>query len=463
MRPEPTTSQRRRRRQASQISNLQAEIHGELFSLERLEEYARELATQHKAITRRVPARPLLAEAEKSGRKLEEAYTRLAEATGQNAVLMPGDEWLLDNYHIVRDTVDEIEVDLPRRYYLQLPRLGEGVWTGYPRVYSLVRELILHSDGIVDGANVEAFTRGYQSVLTLDLGELWALPAMIRLALVENLARLADLILDARRQLEAANAWADRLIAMIEDPSLPSGATIGVPAELRRNIEQITPAFVARLVLRSREAGPAAAAWLGWLESELSNAGYSPEDAIRIEFSRQAALQASVGNTISSMRRVSATNWDNFVERQSAVEALLRTDPAGVYAQMDFSTRDRYRHTVERIARRAGKPEVSVAEQALRFAMTAKEENPDDVRRSHVGYYLVARGVHQVRAAVGYKSRLGETLSRFVRAYPTAVYIGSILGLTLACLLALRIFGFGSDLQAYSLWAGIVLLIAILP
>ena len=230
-----------------------------------------------------------------------------------------------------------------------------------------MRELILHSDGIVDSANVEAFTRGYQSVLTLDLGELWALPAMIRLALVENLARLADLILDARRQLEAANAWADRLMAMIEDPSLPSGATVAVPTELRRNIEQITPAFVARLVLRSREAGPAASAWLTWLESELSNAGYSPEDAIRMEFSRQAALQASVGNTISSMRRVSATNWDNFVERHSAVEALLRTDPAGVYAQMDFATRDRYRHTVERIARRAGKPEVSVAEQALQL------------------------------------------------------------------------------------------------
>ena len=108
MRPDPTTSQRRRRRQASQISNAQAEMHGELFSLERLEEYATELGTQHKSITRRVPARPLLAEAEKNGHKLEEAYTRLAEATGQNALLMPGDEWLLDNYHIVRDTVDEV-------------------------------------------------------------------------------------------------------------------------------------------------------------------------------------------------------------------------------------------------------------------------------------------------------------------------------------------------------------------
>src|SRR6476661_4339179 len=167
MKPQTATSPRRRRWPGRQIYDLQALMHGELFSIERLEEYAKELASQHRSITRSVPARPLLAEAEKSGRALEDAYTQLAEATSQNSLLMPGDEWLLDNYHIVRDTVAEIQVDLPRRYYLQLPRLAEGPWTGYPRIYVAVRELILHSDGIVDSANMDAFTRGYQSALAL--------------------------------------------------------------------------------------------------------------------------------------------------------------------------------------------------------------------------------------------------------------------------------------------------------
>src|SRR4051794_39762254 len=81
----------------------QDELHGELFSLERLEEYGRELASEHKAATRRVSAKPLVGRVEKSGRALEEAYTRLAEASSQQQPLMPGDEWLLDNYHIVRD------------------------------------------------------------------------------------------------------------------------------------------------------------------------------------------------------------------------------------------------------------------------------------------------------------------------------------------------------------------------
>src|SRR5688500_16658736 len=159
----PSKPSRPRRNLSRKPADLQAELHGELFSIERLEEYARELATEHKAATRRVPARPLLTEAEQSGRVLEEAYSQLADEPAQGRagerLLMPGDEWLLDNYHIVRDTVAEVQVDLPRRYYLQLPRLGDGPWAGYPRVYAAVRELISHTDGIVDAHNVEAFIR----------------------------------------------------------------------------------------------------------------------------------------------------------------------------------------------------------------------------------------------------------------------------------------------------------------
>ncbi|HET9492651.1 MAG TPA: hypothetical protein VFR15_00300, partial [Chloroflexia bacterium] len=442
-------------------------MHGELFSLERLEEYARELAAEHKAATRRIAAKPLLAKAEQSGRALQEAYVQLAEAPSQKQPLMPADEWLLDNYHIVRDTVNEIQVDLPRGYYLQLPRLGDGQYAGYPRVYAAVRELILHTDGIVDVVNVEAYIRGYQSNLPLDLGELWAFPAMIRLALTENLARLAQMVISTRQQLEAANVWAERLFSagVTQSQTSVSSAAIRLLPELERHPEQLTQTFAVRLLQRLRDAGPAVTPVVEWLEEELAGAGSSTEEAVRAEFGRHAAVQASVGNTISSMRRMSATNWADFVERHSAMEGLLRTDPAGVYQDMDFATRDRYRHRLERIARRAGKSEIDVTRRALQFAQASKEANPDDLRRAHVGYYLVARGVHQLRAAAGYRSRLGETLSRFVRAYPTIVYLGSIIAVTALALAAAFVFGRdGSGAQgSFALWVALALLLAAFP
>ncbi len=467
MKTDLTADWRRHSKQPHPLADPQDQIRGELFSLERLEEYAHDLASEHETVTRRVSAKPLLAKAEKSGRALEETYAQLDASASQKQPLMPGDEWLLDNYHIVRDTVDEIGVDLPRRYYLQLPRLGDTEYAGYPRVYAAARELILHTDGIVDILNIDAFIRGYQSALPLNIGELWAIPAMIRLALVENLARLAQLVTNTRRQLDAANAWADRLLSvgLTQAPPYSLGAPITLPAELERDTEQLTQTFVVRLFQRLRETGPAVSPILEWLERELASAGSSTEEAVRAEFGQHSAVQASVGNTISSMRWVSATNWSDFVESQSAMEALLRADPAGIYSSMDFATRDRYRHVVERIARRSGKSERAVAQQALQSAHASKEDNPGDSRRSHIGYYLVARGVHQLRAATGYKSRLGETLSRFLRAHPTRVYVGSIISLTALGLVAGLFFGFASNdtLESYPLWVALALLIAVLP
>ncbi|MEP6774391.1 MAG: hypothetical protein ABJA50_02250, partial [Chloroflexota bacterium] len=448
---EPTPAGRKRLRLRTnpswKSSDLQADLHGELFSLDRLQEYAQALATEHKAITRRVPAKPLLANAQESGRILADVYSQLSGEANHDYVLMPGEEWLMDNYHVVRDTVAEVHVDLPRGYYLQLPRLAEGTWTGYPRVYAAVRELLLHTDGIVNVTNVEAFITGYQAALPLNLGELWAVPVMLRLALVRNLAFMAQALLDAHRQMESANRWAELIVDLAQANSLPAGDTIQVPPELLHDTEQLTPTFVVRLLQNVRDTGPAVEPVLTWLEKELRRAGSSPEEAVRSEFAKHAALQASVGNTITSMRRVSDTNWADFVEAHSAMEALLHTDPAGVYSYMDFATRDRYRRTVEKVARRAGKPELDVARQVLQFASASKEASPEDARRSHVGYYLAARGVHGLREALGYKSRLGETLSRFVRAFPTTVYVGSILAFTLVLLAFAYVLGFSDDLR----------------
>jgi hypothetical protein len=286
---------------------------------------------------------------------------------------------------------------------------------------------------------------------------------MLRLALVRNLAFMAQALLDARRQMQAANAWAERIAGMAEALSSTPDVTIPVPPELLHDTEQLTPTFVVRLMQNLREAGPPFVPVLSWLERELARAGSSPEEAVRAEFSKHAALQASVGNTINSMRRVSDTSWADFVENHSAMERLLHTDPASIYPQMDFATRDRYRKIVEKIARRSGKPELAVTTQALEFALASKQSHPNDTRRAHVGYYLAARGVHQLRAAVGYKSRMGETLSRYVRAYPTTVYVGSIIVLT-GLLLAFAYFaGFTGEAHPSWILVGVVAVLGLFP
>ncbi len=114
---------------------------------------------------------------------------------------------------------------------------------------------------------------------------------------------------------------------------------------------------------------------------------------LRLEHQREAADQLAIGNVITSMRLLSSIDWPLFFERVSLVEQILREDPAGAYAQMDFPTRDRYRHSVEQLAKRARQPETDVAAPGGRAGRRARSsDDPRHDRRHHVGYYLISRG-----------------------------------------------------------------------
>ncbi len=105
----------------------------------------------------------------------------------------------------------------------------------------------------------------------------------------------------------------------------------------------------------------------------------------------QAADQVSIGNSITSLRFLSVHDWRTFVAEHSLVEQTLANDPAGIYSQMDFATRDRYRHAVEAIARRSPCSEYDVARRAVQLARTEVGDSPTG-RMRHVGYYLIDQG-----------------------------------------------------------------------
>src|SRR5437868_1394773 len=163
-----------------------APFRAELFSRDRLIEYARTLAAQHQVVPGTRRGQPLLRRLNESARVLFRSYQDIAAAARRQEAITPAAEWLLDNFHIVEEQLDDIRKHLPRAYYAELPKLGAGPLSGYPRVYALALELIAHSDGALDEQSIREFVRAYQSVAPLSTGELWAVAIMLRVGLVEN-------------------------------------------------------------------------------------------------------------------------------------------------------------------------------------------------------------------------------------------------------------------------------------
>ena len=394
-----------------------------LFTLDRLVEHARQLGASD-VVDRRgqVRSRPVLTRLDEAAARLQAVYRALSAAADDQR--LPSEDWIRDNFHVVADQVRQVRTDLPPRYYQELPRLANGPYAGYPRVYGLASQLVAHTDNRVDAELLTSFVSAYQEGHPLQIGEVWAIPIMLRLALVERLRGLADAVVAAR----ADRLRAQELAARLELQAARRGrwrwkSGVELP-------ETLTPAFVVELLRRLRDRPLSVTpAWSQLLEP-LEAAG-GPDAMIRSEAQIEASMQVSIGNAVSSMRTLSALDWPTFVERVSHLEQILRGDPAGAYARMDFATRDRYRQSVEQLARRSEFSEVEVARRACALAEHARRLGPQAERRHHVGYYLISRGRFDLEADLHYQPRARERVARFVFRHPAIGYLGSIGLLTL--------------------------------
>ncbi|MGA7992758.1 MAG: glucoamylase family protein [Thermoanaerobaculia bacterium] len=353
-------------------------LRGELLSLEGLEERAKSLAgTFTLARDPRAGRHEVLPRLAENLRVLRGAYLSLAADAARGAPLPPAADWLLDNFHLVESEARAVRHDLPLPYYEKLPKLAARELSGQARLYAMALALIRHSDGRLDAERLTRFVLAYQAVAPLTIGELWAWPSMLKLALLENLRRVAEALIegtDARRE-------ADVLLARLEagEPSpLPPGA--------------LHTAFVTQLRQRMREADPRVSALHAEVEAVLAASGTTFEDAVRAEHQRQATDQASTGNSITSLELCSTLDWSRFVERVSMVEHVLRRDPSGVHPRMDFSSRDRYRQAVEKLADPTGEAQVRVALRAVECARQVAEQRGNEDRAAHVGYHLIGPG-----------------------------------------------------------------------
>ena len=312
--------------------------------------------------------------------------------------ITPAGEWLLDNFYLIEEQIRTAQRHLPKEYSWQLPSLLAGPSAGLPRVYDIALEVIAHGDGQFNSDSLMRFIVAYQSLTPLTLGELWAIPIMLRLALVENLRRVAARLAAAHVGRSKAGYWTDQMLAIVErDPK----SLVLVVADMARSKPPASSAFVAELVRRLQGQSPALGLSLTWVEQWLAEFGVSINQLVQAESQHQAVDQVSIANSIGSLRLLATLDWRDFVEAASTVEGVLRQDPGNAYIFMDFATRDRYRHVVEKLARRGRLAETHIATEAVRLARAAATSQPDDSRRAHVGFYLVGEANWRWKAPSG--------------------------------------------------------------
>ena len=398
-------------------------IREELFSVERLEQHAESLAQAQSVSSQPEKGLPLAKRVRDNDAALLEAYHVIAAVIREKRLITPAAEWLVDNFHIAEDQIREIRIDLPPSYYRQLPKLAEGPFKGYPRIFEIAWAFVAHTDSRFENEMLQRFVMAYQRTQPLTIGELWALAITLRVVLVENLRRLADLIISSQRSRDAADDLADKLlIAPDRSPETDAEA-------LRRFADSpLTRAFAVQLVQRLRDEDPATTPALQWLDKRLHAQGTNADDIVREEHRRQGAANVTVRNIITSMRLISALDWADFFESVSLVDETLRD--GSDFADLDFATRDRYRRALEHLARGSVHSEIEVARAVILSAQRADADaelsTEPDPRHQDPGYYLIGQGRRAFEKKLGFRAPMKDWLVRANAAVGVSGYLGMV-------------------------------------
>ncbi len=404
-------------------------IRSELFGIERLEEHARSLAADQPVAAKNVGGPGLSNRLRDNAAFLLSASQVLALNDGGRRELTPAAEWLVDNYHLVAVQIREIGVDLPPGYYRQLPKLADGPFKGLPRVFGAMWSLVAHTDSDIEPETLRRYLIAYQDVQPLTIGELWAVPITLRIVLIENLRRVAAIIVSNGASRDLANELADRLLGF-------GGHTASPWSEVMGSLRPISSpnAFGVQLAHRLRGRDPKGEPALAWLDDQVARRGLQVEAVVHDELQEQSAFSATIRNIITSLRTVAALDWSEVFEALCPVDLVLSRSTT--FRGMDFPTRNLYRNAIEHLARGARLDETEIAGRAVARAEEEDRTSPSGDRQCDPGYSLIAGGRRSFEQSIGFRLSLGAWIGRICRDLGLIWYGGCVVGLAALLLLA---------------------------
>ncbi|PZO65994.1 MAG: protein ndvB [Paracoccus denitrificans] len=363
-------------------------------------------------------------------KELQDQYLATVAAAASGELVTPAAEWLIDNNHMVEENIRQLREGFNRGFLSQLPLVQLADGRDMPRALVIAWYVVALTNSEITAEALTEFLQGYQTRITLNIAELWAIPVFLRFALIENLNRLAKRVTLARARRNHANAIAD---AIADAPSRSD-----INALITREGDWLKlDTVAAQLMYRLRDSNDGARLALDAIERSGGGPG-SLERAVQAEYARQSSGNVTTGNIVRSLRRMGEIDWLTWFEDNSRVDALLNDTTE--FGRLDQPTRSAYRAAIERIARRSELDEVAVTKRALEAAgADAVTENAQDHGLPVIGHLLVGEARNRFAEQAGYDPTLGERLGA---SYRRLGWLGIVLPMSLLTIVLLAILNY---------------------
>lgn len=319
----------------------------------------------------------LLNRLDQSFNNIENIYLSFNRYISQGKSLPKGTDWILDNFYLIELIYKGLRADIRREKGIVLNIVESGTLKGNPRVYALALELVTNSAGNITEDNMIEFINDFQREEILSLEEIVQFSKFLTLSLMEYIGRIAAKLLNIYK------IWEE-----IDRMDLSKEENI---EQILKDIYDMNSTEIERVIRRIKDHREDFKIIMEKIDRKLDYLGRSIEDILEREYTLQSKNKISLGYGITSLRNTSQFNWKNVFDSICIIEEVLNQDPLETYEKMDYSSKNYYRHEVQKLARKFNVQEIFLSKKILEFAKEEWEKGSRD-KKAHVGYYLMDKG-----------------------------------------------------------------------
>ncbi len=398
--------------------------------------YIKNLAYSQKISLRQKCNRTLFTYNRRCVKSLRKFHFYLRDIHEKLVNLVPAAQWLIDNYYVINREARMIKENYNRRYCRKTPVIKGGLLNGYPRIYSIAREILKVTDYHCAEEDIIRYLNEYQTVKPLTVAELWAFPNVLKLNLIESIYGISSDIMESIKIKQKV----DRVLDEITQKNINGNNDYMSKLTQRIGREVLTnPNYIAHILYQLKEMDMDDNAFKRWLNDKQGNTDVDITDIIGMESKLQASLQVKISSAFTSLIEVSAIDWEGVFEKVSVIERILNEDPARVYENMDFPTRDAYHHEIEIISRDIEVEEIEIAKKSVELSKDSFSQG----RRKlcgHVGYYLLGKGNRYLKKSMDYNPNILKKMLDFIKERKGFLYFPGLFIITAVFLYYILLF-----------------------
>ena len=402
--------------------NKVLKINGTLLDKSQLENHLQKIASSHNLSNKSQKDTYPVPQMLENFKEIEQVYNLLNEHLKLGISIHPAGEWLLDNLYILEETVKQIQKELTLKKYTNFVGVANGTYKGFARIYVLASEIVAYTDNKIERKDLEDYLASYQTKKTLSMEEIWNIGIFLQIAMIENIREICEKIYSCQIQKYKAENIVERLVEnKVKTEQHFKGNQV---RKLEKDIfKDMKYPFIEYMSYILKRYGKKGNSYLTALEESVEMTGTTVSEVIKKEHFDIAVRKVSIGNSITSIKKIQRINFLEIFEKINGVEEILRQDPSHVYEKMEDRTKEYYRNKIKDISKKTKISEIYIARKALELA---KKEDVNS-KQAHIGYYLIDKGINQLYDVLQYKNSRQMKSKDKTKAYLLGVSILSIL------------------------------------